>query len=65
LTSFSAGVIFFSVVIIGGGGILVLLAHFAQHRDDSPAVVAAKLKRQLGLTGEEEPIGTALHARRH
>jgi hypothetical protein len=53
LTLFLAVIIFVSGLIIGGGGLLALLVHVSRHREEAPAVVAARMKRQLGLTDEQ------------
>jgi hypothetical protein len=53
LTFLLAFIIFVSGMIVGGGGLLIVLVRFAQRRDEPPAVVAARLKRQLGLSDEQ------------
>jgi hypothetical protein len=53
LTLFLAVIIFVSGLIVGGGGLLALLVHVSRHQDEPPAVVAARLKRQLGLNVEQ------------
>jgi hypothetical protein len=50
---FLAVIIFVSGMIVGGGGLVALLVHFSQRVDEAPAVTAARLKRQLGLSEEQ------------
>ncbi len=53
LTLFLAVIIFVSGMIVGGGGLLALLVHVSRRVDEAPAVTAARLKRQLGLSEEQ------------